>query len=42
MTTLPGKPTGEGVPPKGGESMVPADSKQPYAPPGGVKDRDGT
>ena len=32
-----GEPSGENVPPKGGESMAPADSKHPYAPPGGVK-----
>ena len=36
MAELPGKPAGENVPPAGGESMAPADSKHPYAPPGGA------
>ena len=35
MKKLPGKPSGENVPPAGGESMAPADSKHPYAPHGG-------
>ena len=35
MKKLPGKPSGENVPPAGGESMAPADSKHPYATPGG-------
>ena len=37
---LPGKPSGENVPPAGGESMSPADSKHPYPTPGGA-DADG-
>ncbi len=39
MKKLPGQPSGENVPPAGGESMAPADSKQPYAPPGGKDER---
>lgn len=35
-----GDPSGENVPPKGGESMAPADSKRLFAPPGGVKGED--
>ncbi len=31
MKELPRKPGDENVPPKGGESMGPADSKHPYA-----------
>lgn len=34
MRELPGKPSGENVPPAGGESMAPADSKHPYPEPG--------
>ncbi len=37
MKKLPGKPSGENVPPSGGESMAPAESEQPYAPPGGAE-----
>lgn len=37
MKKLPGKPGDENVPPAGGESMAPSDSKQPYPPPGGKK-----
>ena len=37
MKKPPGKPSGENVPPAGGESMSPADSKHPNAPPGGVQ-----
>ncbi len=36
MKKLPGKPSGENVPPAGGESMAPAESKQPYPKPGGA------
>ena len=43
MRKLPGKPGDENVPPKGGESMAPADSKHPYAKPGDAArtDKDG-
>ncbi len=41
MKKLPGKPSGENVPPAGGESMAPADSDQPYAPPGGQGEDEG-
>ena len=37
MKDLPGKPSDENVPPKGGESMGPADSKHPYAKPGDAR-----
>lgn len=33
----PGSPKGENMPPAGGESMAPADTKHAPAPPGGVK-----
>ncbi len=36
MHKPPGKPSGENVPPAGGESMAPEDSKHPYATPGGT------
>lgn len=35
-----GEPSGENVPPAGGESMAPADSKHPYAKPGDSGDGD--
>ena len=34
MKKLPGKPSGENVPPAGGESMAPADSKHSFPSPG--------
>lgn len=37
MKKPPGKPSGENVPPAGGESMAPTDSRHPYAPPGGLE-----